>query len=172
MIVLGIDVGTTGTKTLALDENGAVLGRGYMEYELITHAGGIVEQSAEDWYKAVVESVRQAAAELDKSDITALSLSTQGDSMLAVDRDFNPLCNVITWMDLRSKAESDYLNEKLGTVRIYKKTGYKIGPSIDAPKIIWIRSHMPEITDKTYNYICNSSGIYLVFNNITYDYFS
>lgn len=153
MIVLGIDVGTTGTKTLALNDNGEILGRGYHEYGLITRPGGIVEQKASDWYDAVVISARQATEGLERDDIAAISLSTQGASMTAVDLAFNELCNVITWMDRRAVEEADYINGVIGSENVYRTTGYSIGSSIDAPKILWLRKNNPELTEKTHSYV-------------------
>ena len=60
MYVLGIDIGTTGTKSAVIDLQGDVKGKGYKDYLLFTFEGGIVEQNANDWWDAVVESVRIA----------------------------------------------------------------------------------------------------------------
>ena len=90
MLFLGIDAGTTGTKALVLDAQGRTLGKGYQEYELFPSAGGRVEQRAEDWWNAVVYAVRNAVSYLSseqKKKIVSLSLSTQGASMLAVDKE-------------------------------------------------------------------------------------
>ena len=120
-LYLGIDVGTTGTKTLLADARGNVLGAGYREYALNAYPDGRVEQNADDWLEAVMETVRTATAAVhDRSRIRALSLSTQGASMLAVDGDFRPLGPVITWMDNRAADACDALTEQLGAERLYR----------------------------------------------------
>ena len=71
--------------------------------------------------------------------------------MLAVDKNFRPLCNVITWMDTRSKKETEHLINKLGGENIYHKAGWRMDESIDAPKILWLKNNAPDI----YNNACS-----------------
>ena len=145
MYIIGLDVGTTGTKAIVADEKGNVVSGGYKEYELITRPGGVVAQSADDWWDAVVASVNEATAKIeDKSDIKAIGISTQGASMLAADRDGHALTEVITWMDNRATEERDYLERTVGTDTIYKKCGWRLTPAGDASKILWIKKNLPE----------------------------
>lgn len=154
MIVLGIDVGTTGTKTVALNENGVIIGRGYSEYSLNSRAGGIVEQNAEDWKQAVVSSVGDALIYVsNRSDVRAISLSTQGATMTAVDCDFNPLCPAITWMDNRAVKEAELLSDKVGADRIYRKCGWGPGASYDISKIMWLKKHRRDIYGRSFSFV-------------------
>ena len=144
-LYLGIDVGTTGTKTLLADARGNVLGAGYREYALNAYPDGRVEQNADYWLEAVMETVRTATAAVhDRSRIRALSLSTQGASMLAVDGDFRPLGPVITWMDNRAADACDALTEQLGAERLYRMSGWGASATLDAAKILWMRENAPE----------------------------
>ncbi len=145
MTVIGMDVGTTGTKAIVVDENGKVLGQGYGEYELIALGGGAIEQRADDWWNAGVKAVREATRGLDTEEIVALSISTQGGTMLPVDEDFRPMRDALTWMDSRSKAECAELKAIAGEENIYHKTGWGASPGNDASKTIWIRKNEPEI---------------------------
>ena len=112
---LGIDLGTTGTKSILFDESGKVIGKGYKGYGLITPCENFFEQNAEDWYDAVVCSVKEAIAGF-KGEVKAMSFSAQGGSFLFVDVDKNgqpiPLTNAITWMDKRAEKEAELLKEK------------------------------------------------------------
>lgn len=154
MIVLGIDIGTTGTKTVALNEYGVIIGRGYREYSLDSRAGGIVEQNADDWKQAVISSVGDAVCYIaDRSDICAISLSTQGATMTAVDNDFKPLCPAITWMDSRAAEEADFLSEHVGDDIIYRKCGWGSGASYDISKIMWLKKHRPDIYFKSLSFV-------------------
>ncbi len=126
MFVIGIDVGTTGTKAIVVDEKGNILGKGYKEYSLITLPGGKIEQNADDWYDAAVFATKAALDTFDgdKNEIVALSLSTQGGSTVPVDENFRPLSNAYTWMDRRATREiSEAVSEAGGGDVIYKKTG-------------------------------------------------
>ncbi len=154
MIVLGIDVGTTGTKTIALNEFGVIVGRGYREYGLISRTGGIVEQNAKDWEQAVISSVGDALSYIsDRSEVRAISLSTQGATMTAVDGNFEPLYPAITWMDNRAKEEAALLSERVGDDRIYRKCGWGAGASYDISKIMWLKKNRYDIYAKTQSFV-------------------
>ncbi len=145
MLVIGIDVGTTGTKSVLANSEGAVLAGAYREYELKSTDGGFVTQNAEDWWCAVVETVREIGEKHDLSDVSAIGISTQGASMLAVDEKGTPLCDVMTWMDSRASSEVEYLDKKIGAERIYEKCGWQLSPAGDAAKILWLKNNSPDV---------------------------
>ncbi|MBR6918114.1 MAG: hypothetical protein IKN38_08015 [Clostridia bacterium] len=146
MTVLGIDVGTTGTKTLALDERGEVLASSYREYEL-KNSGSTVSQNADDWWDAVCATVNDVASAVGPEKIDAISLSTQGASMLAASADGAALCEVMTWMDSRSAKEAECLDGAIGKRRVYEKCGWPLSPAGDAAKILWLKNNMPDVYD-------------------------
>ena len=146
MLYLGLDVGTTGAKAAVVDREGKVLARGYREYELIFPGENRVEQNAEDWWSASKDAVRQALGKLARpEEITALSLSTQGATMLPVDRRGDPLRLALTWMDGRAAAEAEELTDALGYDVIYRKSGWRPEAELDAAKILWLRKHEPRL---------------------------
>lgn len=138
MIVLGIDIGTTGTKVIAIDELGKIVGYGYQGYGLITLCEGWVEQDPLVWYDSAASAVRQAIQNCDKYQVAALSLSTQGASSFLASADFQPLTNAITWLDKRSSKQMEDLSSILGEEYIYRTTGWKPHPSLDMAKFRWI----------------------------------
>ena len=152
MYILGIDVGTTGTKALLVDECGKVLSGGYKEYKLKSD-GVRVTQNAADWWDAAVFAVRRATEDADKSKICGISLSTQAASMFAADKSGESLCDVITWMDSRSAEETEQLTAALGAETVYKKTGWLPNPALDASKILWIKKNEPELFAKADKFI-------------------
>ena len=152
MYIIGLDVGTTGTKAALLDEKGTVLAKGYKEYELVTGEDRRVEQSAEDWWNAAVYAIRKATEKIDPKEVRAIGLSTQGSTQVPVDKDFRPLAPAMTWMDKRAAKEGEAINRALGGPDgdgVYRKTGWGTGPSTDSSKILWIRANKKEIYDKT-----------------------
>lgn len=152
MLVIGLDVGTTGTKAVVVDEGGNVIGGGYREYSLKSE-GGRVTQNALDWWDAAVHAVRTACKDIDASQVCAISLSTQGASMLCADKDGNPLSDVITWMDTRASAEAKELSETVGEEAVYRKSGWLPSPVLDASKILWLKKNEPELFKKTASFI-------------------
>ncbi len=162
MVFLGIDIGTSSAKTLAVDELGNILGRGQAHYPLLTPEIHCVEQMAEDWWVAVIESVHLALANIqDTSDVCGIGISTQGATMLAIDSKGNPLCNAITWMDTRSKSEAAELASSIGENTIYQKTGWTPNPSLDAAKIAWMRKNNSDLFCKSNCFVTTAEYITL-----------
>ncbi len=134
MPVIGIDVGTTGTKAIAVSGDGTVLAKGYSGYALVGE-GRQVEQDADEWVRASVFAVKECADALQGAPVEAISLSTQGGSTVAVDGDGKPLGMAWTWMDARAQEETERLGQTLGEDYVYKATGWKLSPAFDAAKI-------------------------------------
>ncbi len=143
MLVIGLDIGTTGTKAIVVDEKGTVLSSGYQEYGL-TSRRGLVTQNAEDWWNAAVRAIRTALQSVNASDVRAIGISTQGASMLAAQSDGTPLSQVITWMDTRAEKEAAVLSDTIGKEAVYRKCGWLPNPSLDAAKILWMKEHDPQ----------------------------
>jgi len=148
--LLGIDVGTTGTKTLLFSEDGECLARAYRGYALAAPKPGYSEQDAEDLWRAVIETVREVTADpAVASHIAALSLSLQGGTLIPVDGDLRPLCPAIVWNDTRCEEElSEYIAAH-PRESMYEKTGWDLLPGLPALQIRHLRKTEPEIFEKT-----------------------
>lgn len=140
--VIGLDVGTTCTKALVVDEFGQVIAQGSQGYPLISD-GAKIEQRAEDWVSAAKTAISQAVSGLTDCKVEGISLSTQGGSTVAIDETGACIGNAWTWMDHRSEAEAEILNEKLGEEYIYKTSGWPTDTALDACKILRMKT-MPE----------------------------
>jgi len=139
MYIIGLDIGTTGTKALLVDSaDGTVVGRGYCGYSLITR-GDRVEQDANDWIQASRFAIREALRNNADKPVSALALSSQGASMAMVDAAGKPLGNAMTWMDTRARAEAAELEQLLGNEYVYHMCGWRIFPTLDAAKILHLR---------------------------------
>ena len=92
--LMGVDIGTSGTKSIIADENGRVIASRTEEYPLYTPKPGWAEQRPEDWWDAVVKSVRAiiAKAALPANEIAGLSLSGQMHGLVALDKDMQVIC--------------------------------------------------------------------------------
>lgn len=138
MYVIGLDIGTTCTKALLADEKGKVLAVGNSGYPLIS-SDCRIEQSAQAWIDASVLAIREAIKGIDAGEVRGIALSTQGSSMVPVNEKGEFLGNAITWMDTRSAAEAEEIEACLGSEYIYRTTGWKINPALDAAKIRHLR---------------------------------
>ena len=155
---LGIDLGTTGTKSILFDEKDNVLGRGYQSYGLITPCDKFYEQNAEDWFDAVVNTVKTAVKDFD-GEIAGISFSAQGGSFLLCDIDEKgnliPLTNALTWLDNRAGVEADELSEK-----VLEITGENIGAGSGLSRLLWLKKNCQEEFNKTKLVLSTSDYIY------------
>lgn len=144
--LLGIDVGTTGTKTLLFSAEGQLLGQAYRGYPMHTPQIGWSEQDPQDWWKAVVETVRDVCSDPAVGEgVVGISLSLQGGTMVAVDKDFQTVRPAIVWNDARCEAEMNAYLEEVGDSRsMYLKTGWNLGPGLNAMQIRWMKDHEPD----------------------------
>ena len=143
--LLGIDFGTTSLKACLFNDKGERLAQESAKYDLITE-GEFIEFPVEKFYD-VFMSVYEKIAKNFKID--AFSLDTQGETLIVLDKDGNPLMNAIIWLDNRADAEAKEMEEKFGLEKIYNLTGQaEIPAGYPAPKIMWIKKNRPEIFAK------------------------
>lgn len=163
--VIGLDVGTTAAKALAVAADGRVLAEKSFSYELIT-SGCCIEQRAEDWIEAARVTLRDISARLPDAQPQAIALSTQGASTAAVDAQGMPIGNAITWMDTRSDAEAKEIEGELGGEYIYRTSGWRINPVLDAAKIRHMKRDPFYAGAKKYLSTLEIVNVYLTGNDV------
>lgn len=143
--LLGIDVGTTGTKTVLFQADGRVCAHAYRPYPTSAPNPGWREQNPEHWWQAIVETVREVCQNAAVSyPVSAISLSTQGGTLIPVDHNLCPVRPAIVWSDERCAEEHEaYLREVGSAESMYEKTGWHLGRSMNALQIRWLRTHEP-----------------------------
>jgi len=153
--LLGIDVGTTGTKTLLFCTDGTLLGHAYRPYPTDTPKPGISEQNAEDWWNAVVDTVREVCTDPEVCcHVAGISLSLQGGTMVAVDAYGRPVRPAMVWSDQRCEAQvKRYLQEVGAEETMYQKTGWALGKGLNALQIRWMKDNEPENFSKTHMFL-------------------
>ena len=153
-MLLGIDVGTTGTKSILLDGEGRIVCSSYKKYSRSCTENGHVEQDAEDWWKALSYTVRECTKVLDsKDEVKAISLSTQGGSMVPVDADGDPLANAVTWMDTRGAEQHEALLKLNGEDFYYLRSGWRLSNSFNLIQIVWLRDNVPKVFEKAAKFL-------------------
>ena len=128
-LFLGVDVGTTGTKSVVADVDGAAFGKGYYGYPLITPFEGASEQDPNEWYKGTIESVRTAIKGINSDRIKAVSFSAQGGSFFVAEKreeTFFPLTDALTWMDVRANEQFVRVSKIISPDEFYKITGWRL----------------------------------------------
>jgi xylulokinase len=141
--LVGIDVGTSGVKGLAIDPAGEVVARAEAEYPLSTPRLGWAEQDPADWWTATeaVLSRLQAVAGVPEG----IGLSGQMHGLVALDAGNQVLRPAILWNDQRTAVECEEIERTLGRERLLALTGNRALPGFTAPKLLWLRGHEPDV---------------------------
>ena len=148
--VIGIDLGTSGTKTVLFDETGQVIASHTIEYPLYQPQNGYAEQEPADWREAAFDTVR---AVMDKSGIApdavkAIGLSGQMHGLVMLNAENRVLRRSIIWCDQRTAKECEEITEKVGADRLMAITANPALTGFTASKILWVRNHEPEVYAK------------------------
>ncbi len=146
---LGLDIGTTSLKAAVFSESGERLGLRRVDYTLDTDAQtGFIEFDPENYItmcKQVIDELTEECGE-----IAALSIDTQGETLILTDAEGTPVYPAIVWLDNRATAEAAAITEKFGTKRVYDVTGQpEITAGWPASKLMWVRDNKPLAFAKT-----------------------
>ena len=143
---LGIDIGTSGTKTVLFDVYGTVTASCTAEYPLYQPQNGYAEQNPQDWADAVLHTIRTVMDEskIDPQDVKGIGLSGQMHGLVMLDRENRIIRPAIIWCDQRTAAECAEITEKIGAERLIGITANPALTGFTASKILWVRSHEPE----------------------------
>ncbi len=142
---LGIDIGTTSLKAAVFDEKGVRLGLEKVDYTLDTDASlGFIEFDAVKYVDMCKDVIARLTDKCGKID--ALSVDTQGETLILADDDGNPICPAIVWLDNRATKEAGDIEKRFGHKTVYDITGQpEIIATWPASKLLWVRDNRPEV---------------------------
>lgn len=148
--LLGIDLGTSGTKTVLFEETGTPIASHTVEYPLYQPHNGWAEQEPDDWWAAVVEGIRAVLARSHRKaeEIAAIGLSGQMHGLVMLDKDNRVLRRSILWCDQRTAEECIEMEALVGRDRLMAITANPALTGFTASKILWVRRHEPEIYEQ------------------------
>jgi xylulokinase len=135
--LIGLDIGTTSAKAVALDADGNVVATATEEYPLSTPQPGWAEQDPELWWQAA----QRCLAQLPEG---PLGLSGQMHGLVVLDEHGEVLRPAILWNDQRTAAECAEIERRVGLDRLIALTGNRALTGFTAPKLLWLRTHEPE----------------------------
>ena len=144
--LLGIDIGTSGTKSVLFDLEGGAIASSLYEYPLYQPQNGWAEQDPEDWWKAVVQSCQDILAEsgVAPENIIGIGLSGQMHGLVMLDEDCQVIRRSIIWCDQRTSVECDQVTDLVGRERLLEISANPALAGFTASKILWVRNHEPE----------------------------
>lgn len=169
---IGVDVGTTSTKAVLYDQNATVLDQFSQGYSLYRDASGMAEQNPTAIVEAVEKVIHDAAqkADLTNGKLLAVSFSSANQSVIMLDKNFNPLSRVITWADTRARDVANELKNSPAGQQIYAKTGTPIHPMSPLTKIMWLnKTQADKVAQTAYFGDIKSYLFYQFFNTFKVD---
>jgi xylulokinase len=149
MKFLGIDIGTTSLKAALFDEDGKRIALTNLDYTLSTDpATGFIEFDAPEYVRMCRQVIDEFTAQYGQID--AMSVDTQGETMILTDEEGTPLYPAIVWLDNRAEREAEDMKAHFGNKLVYEVTGQ---PEITAGwpgcKLLWMKHNRPEVWEKT-----------------------
>lgn len=148
--ILGIDLGTSGTKTVLFEATGKQLAAATREYPLYQPHNGWAEQHPEDWYQAARDTIREvlAASQINPEDIRGIGISGQMHGLVMLDEHGQVLRPCIIWADQRTAEECAWVEETFGRERLIDITCNPALTGFTLGKILWVKKHEPDIYAK------------------------
>lgn len=149
--LMGIDIGTSGTKTVLFDTEGKTIGSATVEYKLLQPKIGWAEQSPEDWWKAVVNSIKMVMdkTKVNTEDIKGIGLTGQMHGLVLLDENNQVLRPAIIWADQRTAKECEEITSIIGREKLIEITANPAITGFTASKIMWVKNHEPHIYERT-----------------------
>ena len=148
--LLGIDLGTSGTKTVLFSEDGRPVSAHTVEYPMYQPKNGWAEQDPEDWWNACAQGIRKVLenGNVNPRDVLGVGLSGQMHGLTMLDRDGNVLRSAIIWCDQRTGEQCDEMARRLGSKRVIEITANPPMTGFTAAKIMWVQQNQPDVYAK------------------------
>ena len=139
--MIGVDVGTSSAKGVAIDEDGALLAEATRSYPVDMPHPGWSEQDPEDW----VAATGAVLDELGADRAAGIGLTGQMHGLVALGDDDRPLRPAILWNDGRSQPQATAIEQRLGIERLVELSGNRVLAGFTAPKLAWLAEYEPDV---------------------------
>lgn len=148
--LIGVDIGTSGTKTVMFDLFGNTIASSTKEYPMYQPQNGWAEQDPNDWWIATYTSIKEVLAKsgIKPSEVKGIGLSGQMHGLVMLDAEGRVLRRSIIWCDQRTAKECDEITEKIGRERLVEITANPALTGFTASKIMWVKNNEPETYEK------------------------
>lgn len=156
VFLMGIDIGTTGCKTILVDDRGAVVARALEDYPFYSPKHGWAEQNPADWWDAVKKTIRAITAEhRDKiGDLKGIGLSGQMHGLVPLDKSMEVIRPAILWNDQRTEKQCTHVYEKSGGIEgLLGYTNNRMLPGYTGGKVLWLRDEEPENFERIVKFV-------------------
>ena len=164
MSIVGMDVGTTGTKAVAFDLDGRVVARAYREYPTLEPRPGWLELDPRQVLGCVKEVLSKVSADVAGDPVQAIALSVLGETAAPLDADREPLHNAIIGFDPRGGEFLDEFASRISSERVFSIAGHPINHYHTLFKLLWLRRFKPDVFKRMdlcpcfCDYVCGKLG--------------
>ncbi len=151
--LIGVDLGTSGTKAALYQIDGTLLAEASVEVPLFYPKPGVVEQENEDFYVSAAETVRKCveASGVAPAEIAAIAFDSQMAGVGLIDEDFKAVARFDSWLDMRCQPYIEWMDREAGD-RVTQLTGCP--PTCDhGPKMLWWKNEQPEVYNRTAKFV-------------------
>lgn len=148
--VIGVDCGTSGTKTVLFDHNCNVVVSKTIEYPMIQPQNGYAEQDPSDWRNAMIKTIKYVVANsnVSKDEIVGIGISGQMHGLVMLDESNEVIRNSIIWCDQRTGQQVKWMNEHVGNDKLVEITANPALTGWTAAKILWVKDNEPQNYEK------------------------
>ncbi|MGA2642616.1 MAG: FGGY family carbohydrate kinase [Spirochaetia bacterium] len=167
MSFLGLDVGTTGCKAVAVDGDGRVIAQAYRDYPLVSPQPGWNELDSGLLWKSIIAVISAAARQTGTDPVRAVSVSSQGEAVAPVGKLGDTLYNFIVTFDNRTEPQVCWWEKKLDRKALFRMTGMPLHPMYSINKILWIRENRPELYAEAWKFLCIEDFVIFKLSAIT-----
>lgn len=170
---IGVDIGTTSTKSVLFSIDGTALSRKGVEYPLYAPVPDVAEQDPEEIFQAVITTIKGVMNEsnVNPEDILCVSFSSAMHSVIAVDENGKPITKCITWADNRSAKWAEKIKNEWNGHEIYLRTGTPIHPMSPLAKLTWLSHEHTDIVEQAHKFISIKEYVfYKLFGEYVVDY--
>jgi xylulokinase len=153
--ILAHDLGTTGNKATLYDQEGRLVSRAFHGYDTGYAYTSWAEQDPEDWWRAICVSTRELLQQtgVRADDLACVVFSGQMMGCVPLDKNARALRKAIIWADHRSVEQESWVGERVSPEEVYRITGHRLSASYSLCKILWLRTHQPDIYRVTYKFV-------------------
>jgi xylulokinase len=146
MKLLGIDVGTGGTRAVVVDEQGSIVASQTAEHAQFTSPQtGWAEQEPRDWWRAATEAIRAVLTQVAAEEIAGVGFSGQMHGAVLLDANAEVIRPALIWCDQRTSAQCQSLTEQIGAARLIELTANPALTNFTLTKLMWVREREPEL---------------------------
>ncbi len=154
-LVIAIDAGTTGVRSIFFDTSGNVVASSYEEFGSFFPQPSWVEQDADTWWNSAVSTLKRCFndSKISAEQVIGISVTNQRETVVPVDEAGAPLRKAIVWQDRRTVSQCDWIKSTITPEVVYSIAGLTIDPYFTAPKLLWIKEHDPTSFESAHKFL-------------------